>query len=176
MSAEATHDSDGSPTQNNNDDNEETAAAIADQFGDGGSVNGDYDTAGFVVSDSEIVMWVPEDRTEPIGIPIADFSDSEGWGVQYARVDDEISAIYNIRAGDTQHRIPMDAVHDLAEVVGVTPAALVDHAEINTNKAHFPVLFDLSDINDDHDGRVMICPTVTTESEIHADPADVPSE
>jgi hypothetical protein len=145
------------------DDTTETAVEIARKFGTTDTDAHD-NVQECVVGSDDIVLWAPADEEEPAGIPISGFDSEARFTSQYANVGDTVRAVYGMIADDTVHVFQADPIHNLADALGITPAALMDVARINTDRGSWPVLFDLTE-SERHEGHVLVADIAPGESD-----------
>ena len=75
---------------------------FADTFGDIEPPHGDrFDFEECVVGEENITMWMPDQKTDPNGIELAEFEAVESVGMYYAPIganqsDDELQCVYAV--------------------------------------------------------------------------------
>jgi hypothetical protein len=140
---------------------------VIDAVGGGGDL-GEYAVEGAATGDDQAVMWFPDSETDPLDIPVAEFTGDVEWDIGYTEPfadDDETVAVLGITAGDKRHVINADKLEAVAYELNerndeeVRISDLLADARINTDYTEYPVLFDLED------GRLMIAPILSANWE-----------
>lgn len=138
-----------------------TRERIIGMFGNDGDI-GDYDLPNSAVGNDELVMWFPEDKNAPLGIPIPEFSDAGEWEEGHTDVDDEDTRVYVATAGDNHHVVDADIVDDVADALNTDTETLLDAARTKDDMANYPFLFDITG----EDGYTMVAPIIRRYDDI----------
>lgn len=156
------------------DDLSDTQEVVAATFGDGGGLGETYGVTDATVGDDEIVMWFPQSATDPIGIPLVEFSEAADRTTKYTEIAGDTVAVSVVNGDDVAHPIQQETVQTLADALDMGVSELMERAAVNEGYETYPVLFDLTE-SDAHDGQIMIAP-VANDVEEMADTAPSDTE
>jgi len=113
------------------------------------------------IGSDDVVMWIPDDMTLPLGIPVAEFEETVD--VQPAVGDcaddenvrgDETDVLVFDNGLATEHVIRETYVEKLASMADTSVAEMCQRARLHADFAHYPVLFPLET------GRILVAPFV----------------
>lgn len=113
------------------------------------------------IGSDDVVMWIPDDMTLPLGIPVAEFESTVD--VQIAVGDcaddenirgDETDVLVFDNGITTEHVVRLAYVEKLAAMADTSVAEMCQRARLHADFAHYPVLFPLET------GRVLVAPFV----------------
>lgn len=147
------------------DDLTDTQEIVAATFGDGGGLGETYGAPDATVGDDEIVMWFPQSATDPIGIPLVEFSEATDRTTKYTTIAGDTVTVFVVCGDEVAHPIQQETVQTLADALDMGVSELMEYAAVNEEHETYAVLFDLSE-SDAHGGQIMIAPVANDVGEM----------